>query len=96
MMYSAVIENSNSQKNKSRKGKVIWFNPSHSIKVKTNFGKAFLKLIKNNFTGNNSFHRIFNKHTIKITYSCMRNISSIIASHAKFNLRLKTKEIGFN
>ena len=29
------------------------------------------------------FYKIFNKHTVKLSYSCMRNVSSIIAGHNK-------------
>ena len=39
------------------------------------------KLVKEHFPRYNFFHKIFNKNTIKISYSSMRNISSITASH---------------
>ena len=64
--------------------------------METNIGKPFLKLIKKNFPRNNSFHKIFNKNTIKIIYSCIRNFSLIKASHNKFILRPKAKEYGCN
>ena len=28
-------------------------------------------------------HKIFNKNTVKISYSCMKNINSVISSHNK-------------
>lgn len=52
----------------------------------------FLNLFKKHFSANNSFQKIFNKNTIKITYSCMKNISSIIASHNKWILRPKARK----
>ena len=52
--------------------------------------------MKKHFPRNNSFHKIFNKNTIKISYSCMRIISSIIASHNKSILRPKAPEYGCN
>ena len=61
------------------------------MNVETNIGKRFLKLVKKHFPRNN-FRIIFNKNTIKISYSCMRNISSIIASHNKYILRPKATE----
>ena len=64
------------------------------MNVETNIGKTFLKLVKKHFPRKNSFHKIFNKNTVKISYSCMRNISSIIASHNKSILRLKAEEYG--
>ena len=75
---------------------MIWFNPLYSMNVETNNGKTFLKLVKKHFPCNNSFHKIFNRNTIKISYSCMRNISSIIASHNKSILCPKAKEYGCN
>ena len=65
------------------------------MKVETNIGKRFLKLVKKHFPRNN-FRIIFNKNTIKISYSCMRNISSIIASHNKYILRPKATEYNCN
>ena len=73
MIYTPVIENNNSERNKTRKRKIIWFNPPYSMNVESNNGKTFLKLVKKYFPRKNSFHKIFNKNTIKISYSCMRN-----------------------
>jgi len=55
---------------KKRKRKIIWFNPPYSISVKTNIGRTFLQLIKKHFPKHNSLHKIFNKNTLKISYSC--------------------------
>ena len=66
------------------------------MNMETNIGKTFSKLVKKHFLRNNSFHKIFNKNTIKINYCCLRNISSIIASHNKSVLGPKAKEYGCN
>ena len=66
------------------------------MNMETNIGKTFLKLVKKQFSRNNSFHKIFNRNTIKVSYSFMRNISSIIASHSIPILRQKPKECGCN
>ena len=66
------------------------------MNVETNIGKTFLKLLKKHFPHNNSFHKIFNKNTIRISYSCIRNIRSIIASHNESILCPKAKEYGCN
>ena len=58
--------------------------------------QTFLKLVKEHFQCSNIFHKIFNKNTIKISYSCVRNITSITASHNKFILRRKAREYGCN
>ena len=93
--WKAVLESNNSGRKNTRKREVIWFNPPYSMNVETNIGKTFLKLVKKHFPRNNSFHKIFNKNTIKISYSCMRNISLITASH-KSILRPKATEYGCN
>ena len=53
------------------------------MNVKTNIGKCFFKLLKKHFPRNHTFHKIFNKNTIKISYSCFPNMNSIISSHNK-------------
>ena len=75
IIYTPATETNNSERYKTRKRKIIRFNPPYFMVVETNNGKTFLKLVKNHFPRNNSFHKIFNKNTINIRYSCMRNIS---------------------
>ena len=72
----------------NRKRKVIWFNPPFSKSVKSNVGGNFLKLIDKHFPPNHKLHKIFNRNSIKISYSCMPNISTIIKSH---NRKLTSK-----
>ena len=75
--------NTKANKKKTRKRKIIRFNPPYCLSVKTNVGRIFLKLIKKHFPKGNSLNKIFNKNLIKFSYSCMGNISSIISSHNK-------------
>ena len=44
-------------------------------------GKQFFKIVNKHFPENNTLHKIFNKNTLKISYSCMKNMSDIISSH---------------
>ena len=74
--------------NKQRKRLIIWHNPPYSANVKTNIGKTFFNLIKKDFAKTNKLHRIFDRNTVKISYSCMSNISSIISGHNKNLLNL--------
>ena len=67
------------QKNRKRKRK--WFNPPVSRNVKSNIGRIFLHLLSKHFPCNHTMHRIFNRNTIKVSYSCLRNISSITSSN---------------
>ena len=81
---------------RKRKRKVIWFNPPYSANGKTNIGKVFLRLLLKHFPTNNPMHKIFNKNTVKISYSCTRNIGSIISSHNKNILNPKQDHFGCN
>ena len=68
---------------KTRKRKIIWFNPPYCLSVKTIVGRIFLKLIRKHCPKGNSLNKIFNKNTVRVSYSCMGNISSIISSRNK-------------
>ena len=60
-----------------------WYNPPWNANVKTNLGRKFLNIIDRCFPKEHTLHKIFNKHTLKLSYSCMPNIKSIISSHNK-------------
>ena len=67
-----------------------------SKSVKSNIGKIFLNLIKRYFPKINKLHKIFNKNTVKISYSCMSNMSSILSSHnLNVNNSYKTQAYGY-
>ena len=76
------------KKQKNRKRKIIWFNPPFSKSVKSNIGRIFLRLLSKHFPRNHTMHKIFNRNTVKISYSCLKNISSIISSHNRNNTHL--------
>ena len=67
--------------NKKHKRNIIWFNPPYSKTVKTNIGKYFFRLINKHFSPEHKFHKVFNKNTLKLSYSCMPNLKSQINSH---------------
>ena len=73
------------QQNSTRKGtrKIIWFNPAFSLNVKTNVAKMFSQLIDTHFPRTNKLHKIFNRNTVKVSYSCTQNTSQIIKGHNK-------------
>jgi hypothetical protein len=61
--------------------KVIRFNPSHSKNLVTNIGKTFLQLIDKHFPKSSRLHKIFNRNSIKISYSRMKNVNTTISNH---------------
>lgn len=72
---------------RSRKRNVVWYNPPYNQNVKTNVGKAFLKIVDKCFPPGNKLHKIFNRNTIKLSYSCMPNVKVIIEGNNKRKLR---------
>ena len=74
-------------KKKQRARKVIWFNPPYSKNVRTPIGKQFLRLISKHFPAGSTLHKIFNRQSVKVSYSCMPNVTSIIKSHNNHVLR---------
>ena len=65
-------------KKRNRKRQVIWFNPRYSVNVKTNVGKLFMRLIDKHFPGHHKFHKLFNRNSVKLSYSCMPNMKNVI------------------
>ena len=65
-------------KNSNRKRKIIWFNPPYSQSVVTNVGKHFLNLIDKHFPTHHKHRKLFNRNTVKISYSCMINVKHLL------------------
>ena len=88
------IKNSKERKKKkTRKRKVIWYNPPYNEAVETNIGQQFLKLIDKHFgkKRKDNLHKIINRKTVKIGYSCGQNFGNIIKNHNKTVMK-KQKE----
>ena len=58
-----------------------------SKNVRTNAAWDFLKLIDKHFPKSTPLHKIFNRNIIKVSYSCMNNVKSVISKHNKHLLR---------
>ena len=63
---------------RKRSRRIIWFNPPYSKSVATNIGKEFFKLLRVHFPKQHPLHRIFNDNTVKLSYSCMPNMDSVV------------------
>ena len=83
LVFIAKPNTSDNTSKKQRKRKIIWFNHLFSVIVKTKIGRTFMKLLKQHIPKPYRLHKIFNKNTVKVSYSCMSNMSSIILSHNK-------------
>ena len=78
-------------KNKGKRN-VIWFNPPYNEEVQTNIGKTFFNLINKHFPTHHKLHKICNKFNVKLSYSCMPNMMSIINNHNKNLLHPHTND----
>jgi hypothetical protein len=81
------------QKKKRRRRKIIWFNPPFCKSVKTHIGRRFLNLVKKHFTKHNPLTKIFNVHSMRYSYCCMRNLDAVIKSHNRTILKAKEEAI---
>ena len=70
------------RKNRQRNN-ILWYNPPFSKNVNTNIGHKFLTLVDKHFPRDHKLRKIFNRNTIKISYSCMNNTKQIIDNHNK-------------
>ena len=76
-------KNTNANTTCNRKRNTIWFNPPYSKNVKTHIAHEFLNLIDKHFPPNSKLSKIFNRHTIRVSYSCGENIKTFITRHNK-------------
>ena len=60
--------------------------------MSTNIGKKFLKLINKRFPTQNKLHKTFNRNSLKLSYSCTKNMGRIIKSHNKKITTTNTSE----
>ena len=63
--------------------KVTWFNPPFSSQVTTNITKVFNNLIDKYFKKGTLLGKLFNKNSLKLSYSTTANLGQIISGHNK-------------
>ena len=86
--YSENIEYTEAcKKKKSRKRKVVWYNPPFCLTVQTNIERIFINLVKKHFDKKNPLTKLFNKNNMRVSYSCMPNMKDYINAHNKWILR---------
>ena len=81
------VANEQPRDRRNRRRNITWYNPPFSKHVKTNVGKKFLSIVKDSFPKGHPLKKIFNKNTLKISYSCMPNLQSKISAHNKNMLK---------
>ena len=69
------------QKQKNISRIIIWFKPPFNKTVCTNVANIFLRLNNKHFPKSHRLHKILKKNTVKVSYSCMQNMSKIYKRH---------------
>ena len=67
-----INKENNKYDHKNEKRKIIWFNPPFCKLASINVGKYFLKLIDKHFKHDNISHKLSNRKTLKISFSCTK------------------------
>ena len=60
------------------------------MNVQTNIGREFLNLVSKHFPKKHRYNKIFNKNTVKVSYSCTDNLQTIIKKHNRKILETTT------
>ena len=89
LQFDRTCTDKNNEKNKTRKRKITWCNPPFNINVATNVAKTFLTLIDKHFPKNKRLSKIFNRNTIKVSYSCLPNAKQTISNNNHRLLQLQ-------
>ena len=62
---------------------VLYYNPPFSTSLKAQIGKKFFEILDRCFPPSNPLHKHFNRHTVKLSFSCMPNFGQVISGHNK-------------
>ena len=87
-----IIPGGMNHRKRNHKRNIIWFNPPYSKSVTTNVGKYFLKLLDKHFPKNHKLQKIFNKNTVKMSYSCLPSVKARVNQHDKKVLQKVSEE----
>ena len=80
---SIAFQTKSTNKKKHRSRNIIWFNPPYSMNVRTNVARKFLNIVSKNFPKKHRLNKLFNRNNLKVSYSCLPNVASIISGHNK-------------
>ena len=69
------------RKKRQRKRNILWFNPPYNVYIENNVGRLFFNLIQKHFKKGTFLGKLFNKNTLKLSYSCCPKIKARISAH---------------
>ena len=61
------------QRRRTRKRKIIFFNPPRHDSIKTSVGAQFIRLVERHFPEGSELSKYFNTQNLKVSYSNMPN-----------------------
>ena len=78
--YNEKIQYSGNQGTRKcqKKRNITWFNPPFSKSVSTDVARRFLRLLDRHFPKKSELHKLFNRSTMKVSYSTMPSMARII------------------
>ena len=82
-----VKKDENVRPRRSRKRNIIYFCPPWNDASATNIGRQFLELVDKHFPRGSQLHKLFNRNSVKISYSTTKNIKAIITGNNSKLLR---------
>ena len=75
------MNNNSGRQKKSRKRQTFWFNPVFDKQVETNVGAQFLQILDTTIPRGHVLHKLFNRHTAKVSYRTLGNLAKTISTH---------------
>ena len=83
LKFDPNARDSNKKKQRDHSRNIIWFNPPYSSAIRSNIGKEFLNLVSKCFPPGHPLRKIFNRNSVKVSYSGTPSIEKIISSTNK-------------
>ena len=71
----------NKKKKSKRQWRIYWFNPPWDMNVATKVGKKFFQILDETIPPGHPLHKVFNRKTVKLSYSTMPNMLKKISAH---------------
>ena len=75
------MNNNEGRRKRSRKRQILWFNPVFCKRVETNVGAQFLKILDTTIPRGHVLYKLFNRHTVKVSYRTLGNLAKTISTH---------------
>ena len=80
LKFQPQTDNNNKRK---RRRNILLYNSPYSEAVKTNLGKRFFAILDECFPKSSPLSKVFNRNTVKLSYSCTPSFKSYINRHNK-------------